>query len=318
MIDMEAYTTKYGKLKGIGLYTIHDNGILKDCTFDEKVDLHTPYGILTPQYTYDYRKKNNYALSFYSDGTLRRISLEQATDLLTPIGPLSAELLTFYDNGSIKRLFPLNGQISAYWEEKDEYQLAKETSFHFAFGRMNAKIIAISFYEDGNVKDLTFWPKQKIKVQTPIGSVQVRIGLSLYPDGSLRSVEPAYPTKISTPIGALLAYDKNASGISGDRNSLCFTPDGKLSSVATSGNRITVIGEDNHTVTHSPVQEADEDGVELSFQPMVVEFEQDYAVFNHTTRYPVSTYKFNIEPYRVTAVNLCDDCESCGKQCSRF
>lgn len=314
---METYITRYGSINGIGQFTLHENGSLMDCTLKDKVILTTPYGKLIPQFTYDYRKKNNYALSFYEDGSLRRISLNEATDITSPIGTIATELITFYDNGTIKRLFPLNGQLSAYWDEEDEYQLAKEMNFTFTFASISAKVIAISFYREGNIKDLTFWPKEKIKVQSPVGNLNVRTGLSIYPNGSLKSVEPAYPTKVNTPIGAIIAYDKNANGISGDVNSLRFTMDGKLSALITSGNQITVISNSKPVSVYTPLQMIDSDGLELSFQPLLVEFIEDTVIINKEFEFNIHTDKFIIEPYTTTALSICDDCESCRNKCDK-
>jgi len=313
---MEAQTTKYGTLKGISLYTVHANGMLQDCAFVEEIELQTTYGILIPKYAYDFRTKNHYAVSFYSDGSLRRISLNQPTEILTSLGPISAELITFYENGNIKRIFPLNGQLSAFWEESDEYQLATELAIKLNFGEINSKIIALSFYENGDLKDLTFWPNEKIKLNTPLVRINVRIGVSLYQDGSLKSLEPAFPTKINTPIGALLAYDKNANGISGDFNSLNFTKEGTLMSLITSGNSIKVVLPSGDSVIYTPSQEIDEDGIEICFHPLQLEFEEDSVTFNHMDTYPIASSKFLISTYTVTAISGCDDCESCNKECS--
>lgn len=312
---MDIFTTKYGTLTDIGLHTTYENGSLQDCIFNEPIELSTSYGIMIPQYTTDYRKKRHYAVSFYPEGSLRRISLEQATEVTTSIGTLNAELITFYKSGNIKRIFPLNGQLTAFWEENDEYELANKLPLDLSFGKLNTKTIAISFYEDGKIKDLTFWPKEKIKVQTPLANINVRIGISLYPNGSLKSLEPAYPTKLSTPIGALLAYDKNANGISGDINSLNFTSDGVLCCLTTSGNIITVITSTHQEISYSPKQEVDVDGIELSFHPLLIEFDQGHVIFNHTDRYDINSCSFIISSYEATAISQCEDCESCEKPC---
>lgn len=313
---MEAITTKYGQLHGISLFTLHENGTVRDCAFEQPIELHTPHGVLTPKYTFDYRTKNHYTVSFYSNGTLRRISLNHPTEVLTTLGTISAELITFYENGSIKRIFPLNGQISAFWEEEDEYQLAKELAFDFSFGKINTRIIAISFYTNGNVKDLTFWPNEKVKLQTPLARINVRIGVALYPDGSIKSLEPAFATKINTPIGAILAYDKNASGISGDVNSLNFTKEGILKSLITSGSSIKVVQPSGKEAIYSPSQEIDEDGIEISFHTLHIEFTQDSVIFNQLDTYAIASNEFIISSYMVTARSECDDCASCNKQCS--
>lgn len=315
---MKTYQTNYGILNGIGLYTLYDNGVLQDCTLNESVSINTPYGVLMPQYTYNHRRKQHYALSFYPDGALRRLSLEHSTDISTPIGMIPAELITFYPGGDIKRIFPLNGQLSAYWEENDEYTLTKELTFDLPSGIIQARIIAVSFYENGNIKDFTFWPVEKLKVTTPLGTITIRIGYSLFPNGNIKSIEPAYPTKIITPIGPVLAFDKNANGISGDVNSLNFTKEGSLQALATSGNVITVKTSSNQRITYTPSQEIDPDGEEVSFCPLIIEFVEDQVIFNRTDKYHIPSNEFHIEPYHSTAINPCGNCSSCKSQCAHI
>ena len=38
---------------------------------------------------------------------------------------MDAELVTFHADGSLRRVFPLNGKLSGYWTEADEGALAK-------------------------------------------------------------------------------------------------------------------------------------------------------------------------------------------------
>ena len=316
---MKTYITRYGDLRGIGMYTAYNDGQLRDCSLEEHTRLDTPYGVLIPQYTCDYRRKNNYGISFYPDGTLRRISLEQAAEIATPLGTMRAELITFYPGGGLRRVFPLNGQLSGYWEEKDEYQLAKELTFELSFGQITARPIAVSFYESGRLKDITFWPQEKLELQTPLGRINARTGISLYPDGSLRSLEPAYPRRLPTPIGMLLAYDRNANGICGDVNSLNFTEDGSLSSLITSGNTITVLDRKGQSIAaYSPHQAADEDGDLISFETLSVEFSGEDIILNHNSRYDIRSHEFIIGRYTVTAISRCDSCESCNMRCSGF
>lgn len=311
---MKTYQTKYGMLHGIGEFTLHSNGNLMECVLNDRIELDTSHGTLIPQYDFsNQRKKNNYCISFYGNGSLRKISLNNQTDIMTSIGVMSAELITFYESGNIKRLFPLNGQLSAYWEENDEYQLAKEMSFEFPFGNFKAKIIAISFYENGNVKDFTLWPKEEITIHTPLGECCLRIGLSLYPDGSLQSVEPAYPFEVQTPIGVITAFDVNANGICGDKNSLEFTPEGKLISLITSSSKIIVCNESNTRCIYSPEQENDIDGLEISFLPLSVELKENTIIFNDKAECDLHDNKFLIETYHSTVKNMCSDCSSCGQ-----
>ncbi len=311
---MKTYNTKYGMLNPMGEYVLHKNGRIKDSVLLDKVELKTPYGTLIPQYEYaDHRRKYIYSVSFYENGTLRRISLNNKTEIITPIGSMTAELITFYESGKIKRLFPLNGHISAYWEENDEYQLAKEEVFEFSFGKFKTKIIAISFYENGAVKDLTLWPKEVVKIQTSLGEMGVRIGIALYPDGSIKSVEPAYSKVIKTPIGTIKAFDSNATGISGDNNSLVFSKEGTIHSLVSSGVKVAVQqNETDKPIIYSPEQELDEDGIEICFQTLKMKFDENDVQFNEGEKYDLHTNKFMIGPYIRSAPNQCSDCASCG------
>lgn len=312
----EAYHTKYGVIQGMDNISTYHSGALKECTVSKKNELTTDYGVLIPQYDFSSsRKKNQYAVSFYEDGSIRGISLNEAAVLVTPIGPMSAERVIFYPNGKLKRLFPLNGQLSAYWDEDDEYQLAMEEEFEFAFGKVKAKIIAISFYEDGNIKSLTFWPKNLIFIETPVGKILTRIGIALHSNGNIKSLEPAAPVKILTPIGSITAYDDTAIGITGDINSLNFTEDGKLKSIATSENKIMVRNSSGRITTYSPEQINDEDGVEITFLPLVIEFEENTVCFNHGVKHELSANTFTIKNYVKSGISECSDCSSCNHDC---
>lgn len=313
---MKSINTMYGTLNEVENVTLHANGTIKECVIHEKVEFETPHGILIPQYEHStHRNKAGYSVSFYDNGMLRKISLNDIVEIETTIGKMSAELILFYENGNIKRLFPLNGQLSAYWEENDEYQLAQEQSFSFPFGNFKAKIISISFYENGAVKDLTFWPKEMIRITTPLGEAAVRIGISLYLDGSIKSIEPAYPLTVQTPIGTLKAYDFNANGISGDINSLNFTQEGAIKSFVTSSNKVIVANDTN--IIYSPEQSMDEDGLEVAFEPLKIDLLDNTVSFNDAISYDLNSTQFIIEPYIRTAHSLCSDCASCGQNCHK-
>jgi len=195
--------------------------------------IHTKYGDLVPQYgDPGFRKKQLAALSFYKSGKIKSISLEQQTEISTPIGILPAELVTFFEDESINSLFPLNGQISGFWSE-EEGKLAQKLHFSFPFGDFCAKIIGLRFYPDGRVRSLILWPNERIIIDTPAGKMPVRIGFRLFGDGSIKSVEPAEPFLIETKIGSVNAYDADALGIDADKNSVCFDEKGRLISLCT-------------------------------------------------------------------------------------
>lgn len=312
---MNSYSTSYGLLQNIGEYSLYPDGGMKECMLQEKVELTTNYGELIPQYEFEEnRRKYIYSLAFYEDGALRKIALNQRTPVKTPIGIKEAELITFYRSGKLKRLFPLNGRISAYWDENEEYRLAKQDTIELPGQIVKAKVIAYSFYECGALKDITLWPKELVKIKTPVGEIRVRIGLALYMEGSIKSLEPCFPIAVQTPIGEIKAYDYNAIGISGDRNSLVFGEDGSIKELITSGMRITVQGKDGAIpVLYSPEQSLNEDGLEISFRTLKLSFGHDSVCFNDQMEYKICEYTFVIEPYQRTIPGMCDDCSSCSR-----
>ncbi len=308
------YTTKYGELNYVSDLTRYPNGNLKDCTIEDKIEINTDYGVLIPQYEFtNHRKKYISSLSFFENGTIRRIALNEQMIVNTPIGKRKAELITFYECGAMKRLFPLNGHLTAYWEEEDEYQLATEDSYDLSCGNIVTKAISVYFYKNGTVKSLTLWPREIVQIQTPLGGMAVRIGISFYADGSIQSIEPATHTLIHSPIGSLIAYDENVNGILGDQNSLIFTKEGELLALATSNQK--VIAKNIHTkeeITFSPHQELDDDQEEVWFHPLKIEFEEGYIRFNEGNRLEINQYEFKIKPYRKSGINPCANCASCN------
>ncbi|MDR3602301.1 MAG: hypothetical protein P4L49_17750 [Desulfosporosinus sp.] len=308
--------TQYEELKAISTFNTYPDGQLRDSVLKEKVNISTPLGLLTPQYEHsELRRKHIYSVSFFQSGKISRIALNEQTEVETPLGKLPAELITFYESGSVKRLFPLNGQISGYWGEDDEYDLAKELNFNFPFGSLKAKIIGIWFYENGTIHSLTLWPKETIVVITPLGEQKVRIGLTLYPGGNIKSFEPANPIKVITPIGPIDAFDSNANGITGDRNSLNFTENGTIESLTTISTKITVTNPDKTAKLYSPIIIQDVDGEEIFFQPLKIDFSQDRVCFDGQVEYKFAENHFTIEPYYKPIQNKCSDCTSCT-QCS--
>jgi hypothetical protein len=183
--------------------------------------------------------------------------------------------------------------------------------FEFSFGRFSAKVIAISFYEDGKVKDITLWPNERIKLLTAIGECRVRIGLSIYPDGSLKSIEPSFPIHVNTPIGTITAFDITANGISGETNSIIFNSDGSVTSFLTSAQQIIVKDKDNKEKIFRPLQTQDVDGLEITFRPLCIELTENSIILNRE-EFNYNEYTFTIMPYHKKGKNQCSDCASCS------
>lgn len=309
---MKNYYTKYGEIAGIGEFSIYPDEKLKECMVTKRIEITTEYGVLTPQYEFgEDRRKYTYSMSFFNDGALRRIALHEKSMIKTPLGDMEAELITFYKSGRIKRVFPLNGRISAYWSERDESKLATVDVIETSVGIIRAKIIAYSFYETGELKDLTFWPGQDIKVNTLIGELKLRIGISFYKNGKIKSFEPLLPVKLNTVLGKIEAYDYNANGMNGDVNSIVFSEDGNVNEFITFSKKVTVKDNDGNTIGNfSPVQELDEDGAEICFRGLKFKFEGDTVIINDCFEYDLTECDFDIEDYVKTAQNMCASCGS--------
>lgn len=232
---MHILDTAHGSIPVSGIVERFPAGGLKSCTPCAETALDTRYGRLTPQHsTDDLRRRTVQTLRFHENGTLRHLPLERPARIETPAGVLDAELLTFHPDGSLHRVFPLNGKLSGYWTEADEAGLARPATLATPLGPVTARLIGACFAPGGELLSLTLWPGETIAAPTPIGLLEARIGLSFRPDGSLRSLEPARPLRVPTPVGPVQAYDPDAVGICGDVNSLAFATDGSVERVSTS------------------------------------------------------------------------------------
>ncbi len=306
-------------LKGVASLYCYENGAVRDCILNEENLIPTRYGDLIPRYgPEEIRRKYKPSVSFYLSGAVKSLSLEQQADIMTSLGAFPAELLTFYESGSLKRLFPLNGKISGYWTEADEEKLCRKFKFSLSFGSFNAKIISLCFYENGNLKALTLWPGETVVLKKQTDLFPVRTGFSLYEDGSLKSLEPAYEVPILTPIGWITAFDENALGVSGESNSICFKKDGSLHSLVTSSCKIAVKDKDGMIAVIGPIVKPDPIEEEKSVLiPLKISFEGDYVRFEEE-RIRV----FNLLTSEFTVLNVsgktrsglsCGDCSSCSR-----
>ena len=311
---MKSAETPYGSVQGITSFELYSNGILKECVLNKANLLNTPYGALIPQYQNDgVRRKYVKSLSFYPDGNLKSISLQKAAAIQTSIGRFPAELVTFHPSGEVKRLFPLNGKISGFWSEGEEYQLAQEFEFNFPFGEYKRKIIGIQFYEHGAMKSLTFWPRDTVMLNSPVGPIETRIGFSLYPGGQLKTLEPAKPTLVPTPIGDIEAYNVDAVGIHGDTNSLGFAVDGKVTKLVTTTDQITVRG-NHHQFIHQPgLKPSLFDDEKMDTVPLKIEFNGEQVRFDgmKSREYDVKQYSFAIRRALLTQ----NGCKGCSAVC---
>ncbi|MEA4923684.1 MAG: hypothetical protein VB084_00075 [Syntrophomonadaceae bacterium] len=314
---MDKITTRYGVIKGISSYELYPDGGLKECLPSGLNEIETPWGRLIPQYQdSNIRRKYINSLKFYPGGSLKSIALHQQASFATTIGSFPAELVTFFENETIKRLFPLNGKISGHWSEDDEFKLAEEFDFAFSFGNFRKKVIAVYFYESGSVKGLTFWPGDYVAIQSPLGEVEARIGITLYPGGQLKSLEPNTPFTVGTPIGEITAYNPAAIGIHGDLNSLVFYEGGSIKSLMSSHNLVTIIGPNGSQATVSPrLKPGLQPGGNLEILPLLVQFHDNTVELGNGSMKPYALDQCTFTIYQVPQVyrplnHTCSVCEA--------
>lgn len=308
------------EMKGISSYLEDEEGNLIECRLQEYNTIPTLYGNLVPQYkSLDERRKDTRAISLYRSGKLRSISLEEQTRIQTKLGVFAAELLTFFEDGTIDSLFPLNGQISFGWSEEEEKKLAETYEFHFSFGDFRAKVIGLRFYPDGNLRSMILWPGEIVSLVTSAGRIPVRIGFKCYENGCLESVEPAEAVRIKTPIGEVKAYDSTACGVDADKNSLRFNQDGNLLSVTTAGyiiikNKTTGIRTKIISKTRPGLTEED-----VYLTPIVLRFGSDIVSISSDSgekSYSISGHIFEVMYQDPVEKTICyGDCTKCAVLC---
>lgn len=279
---MTSFNTIYGELKGVEFRTLFSNGKTDGCLVTKENVLSTPYGDLVPQYeAEDMGRRQLKPFYFYKNGAIKSVPLQTQTLLRTPVGGIPAELVTFYESGSIKRIFPLDGKLSGFWTAKNEFELAEEMSVESPIGSLRAKFIAIQFYESGALKSLTLWPGEFLTLMTPAGQIRVRTGIAFYEDGTIRSLEPAGVVQVETPVGMMTAYDNDPQGVHGDLNSLQFSPEGEVMALKTISEEVTVTDQLGNTHRFAPTLKDNPCGVERQIVvPMKVRFSKGRIFFD--------------------------------------
>lgn len=312
---MKEFDTKYGKIRGISSISYYPTGEINECTIDEYCEINTNLGIFIPRYEDDgVRSKSTKSLSFYKNGDIKSISLNKRTIVTTPIGAIKAELITFYENEKIKKIFPVNGKITAFWTEQNEYELAEEMELNFVFGSFKNKVVCISFYSYGEVKSLTLWSKDKVTIETPCREMDVRIGISMYEDGKLKSCEPKKPVEVDTPIGIIMAYDINAIGVDGDTNSLNFYEDGTIKSLYTSTDKIEVKDINGSIEIFEPkLKRSLFNDNAMDIISLKIEFYNGKVKINNDieNEFEIDNYEFNVENFHININSQTNSCLGC-------
>jgi antitoxin component YwqK of YwqJK toxin-antitoxin module len=316
-IFLEHANTKYGLFENIAFPDYYDNGTLKRCILTQRNTVTIPCGTFIPQYVDDGKRKIlTKSITFHKNGNILSIVLQDITPVNTSLGRIPAEMITFYESGEVRRIFPSFGILNAFWTEKDEHCISPELKMDLPFGSFNGKVINITFFETGELKSFTLWPDDTIIIKTPVGDIQTRIGFCLYPDGKIKSVEPYITVNVDTPIGIVPAFDPDALGIDGESNSVVFSEDGSIESLITSMVQITVTCHGGRKIVHSPTFKCSnyfDD--KRAVVPMNISFLQGWVYFgqrrreDRDTKYKISECSFKIDHFDTQDChNICDDC----------
>ena len=189
--------------------------------------------------------------------------------------------------------------------------MAKRLDFDLPVGNFRAKVIAIHFYPGGALKSLTLWPGEIIRIQTPLGEMAVRAGFSLYENGRVKSVEPARPLEIDTPLGTITAFDPEIIGMHADQNSVQFGPAGELLSLKSLATGITATGPDGTQTRLVPlVLESQLDATDTRIVALKIDFrEREIDITSlQTTTFERHLYQFATFPVEVTLTSGCGGC----------
>lgn len=319
--DKEIMPTKYGNLHGFTSESFYPNKQLKEVMLHEKNILKTPYGQMIPKYQMSsVRDKYRFPLTFFPNGNLKSIYLEERIWVDTCIGKLQVEFLTFYEDGKLHRIFPKYGQLSGYWSENMEYEEEPDFNLELIPCKINHKVSSFTFYKSGELSSLTLLSLGRIKINTSVGKILGRNGIALYKSGKLKSLEPAYPTKIVTEFGTFTAYDTQALGIHAEKNSLEFDENGQLIKVAIIGECLEV-KRDNETLSFSPkLQPSRLNPEQLELLPIYITFSPEYLTvkeaYKKEHQYSRLHYKFKFLPFSQYCSSLvlgvCSSCNKCN------
>ena len=323
MKTLDIIETDYGALRGVTACDSYADGRLRSCMLREANTIETRSGRFIPQYSAnefgERQKKHRSSLSFHPNGALKSAALQHPTPIRTPLGTFDAELVTFHEDGGVNRLFPLNGLVNGFWSEVQERTMAKRLDFDLPLGKFTAKVIAIHFYPGGALKSLTLWPGETIRIRTPIGEMAVRAGFSLYENGSVKSVEPARPLAIVTPLGTITAFDPEIIGMHADQNSVQFGPTGELLSLKSLATGITATGPDGTQTRLEPLElESQLDTSDTRIVALKIDFrEHEIDVTSlHTTTFARHTHHFATFPVAVILTSGCGGCADSAESCA--
>jgi len=305
----------FNQVPNISYSNIH--GVLESIQPLDKVAISTKVGTLIPIYRVeDHGRKKLTPVKVDPLGRVKSLQLQDVTQVSTTVGEIPTEFITFYPSGNIRRVFPLNGKLSGYWSEDNEYNLAKIISIKTMVGTISVKPIYVHFYETGELKSITFWPKERVLINTRYGEIKIKTGISFYKSGRVKSFEPDSQLSIETPIGNLLAYDPDPIGINGEKNSLSFNEEGDVITISTISSEVIVVDNKGMENIFTPdVQPSRCDDEIFILMPLKIEFHGDEVIFKYgfkTIGKSKKNSEFIIKEFTSDKVQNCN-LSSCSK-----
>jgi hypothetical protein len=242
MSDHQIAQPNVTAVPGAVVQCLHPDGSPAEVLPTERIELPTPAGVLVPQYEpEDPRRQRVQPVELHPGGGLKAVSLQEKAEIETPVGPMAAERVTFHPGGQLRRVFPLDGKISAYWSVENETALAGPQRMKTPIGVVTARIISVHFFPSGALRSVTLWPGERVTIATPQGPASVSVGFSFHESGALRSFEPDAPFEAKTLVGTVLAFDTDPEGgMAADLNSLQFDEAGNVTALTTATDKVVV------------------------------------------------------------------------------
>ena len=263
----------------------------------------------------DYRSRDRKSVIYDEEGKIKSIYLNEIQKIETSVGRIECEMVTFYPNGNLHRVFPTFAKISGFWSEEEEGERLEPSMICTPYYEFRAKISCLCFYPDESIKSVTLWPGETVQVEKNGIKIRVRYGLSFYQSGALKSVEPALPIKLEHKTGTYHAFDFMATGVTGDKTSLNFYENGDLLSLKSNMTGIEITDQEGNKQTFLPQLMTNPFDIDSEIlMPVEYKFEEDGICFGDSAG---NLWHFLYDSFQIEAVKPSyDTLENCGDTCS--
>ena len=292
---MNCIATKYGNLKGAVFKAAYANGHPSEVMLEDENILNTSYGALIPHYSArsDLRRYET-DIMFYPDGELKYVALRKRTLLKTNYGAIPCFSAMFYENGALKHVFAEDMADASGFDNDLELDFSENIRINTDSGTIYARVTGMAFYPDGTLANVSFPCGELVNMNTPEGIIKIRHGIYFHENGAVKSLEPAAPIRVNTPIGEFIAFNPGVEHNCGKNNSLTFTAEGKVESLTTVHNLISALDKNHTELIFMPERNADSYFDELnSFCPLKISFNNKGEVFIEDSSLVINECRFD-------------------------